>query len=46
MLIYLLLTVEEEIAEPNVPEVGECYEMAVLLLGTLPPALLSGRKVR
>ena len=46
MLIYLLLTVEEEIAEPNVPEVGECCELAVLLLGTLPPALLSGRKVR
>ena len=37
--IHLLLTVPEEMADPNVPEVCECYELAVLLLA-LPATLI------
>ena len=43
--VYLLPTVQQEIADPNVPEVGKCHELAVLLLGTLPLTLLSGGTV-
>ena len=39
--IYLLLTVPEEIADPNVPEVCECEELAVLLSLTLLLTLLT-----
>ena len=44
--IYLLLTVPEEIAGTDVPEVCECYELTVLLLPTLPSTLLTVRAVR
>ena len=44
--IHLLLTVPEEMADPDVPEVCECYELTVLLLPTLPSTLLTVRAVR
>ena len=41
--LYLLLTVPEEMTDPNVPEVCECYELAVLLHLTLLSTLLTIR---